>query len=307
MVKAKKVSSNTVVGVFHSHSEAQEAIRRLKENGYTDEQISVVTRDQEGSFAEQTDDSMAEEGATIGATAGLATGALWGIGIAAGLLPAIGPVIAGGTLAAILASAGTAAAAGGVVGGLIGLGIPEEEAEYYQGEFERGRTIVTVKCDNNDADRVRQIMDSHNVYDYQRRESDYATNPQASERLDMHGRMVARQEILDVDKHTQSAGEARVRKEVHTETKHMEIPVKREELVVERVPLNETTTGQISGDTGTQEQRITLNEEVVDVNKKTVAKEAVKVGKKTVTDTKKVDVELKEEEIVVDKNRKTKK
>jgi uncharacterized protein (TIGR02271 family) len=306
MVRAKKISSNTVVGVFHSHNEAQQAIQRLKENGFTDEQISVITRNQEGSFAEQTDETMAEEGATIGATAGLATGALWGIGIAAGLLPAIGPVIAGGTLAAILASAGTAAAAGGVVGGLIGLGIPEEEAEYYEGEFERGRTIVTVKCDSGDADRVRQIMDSHNVYDYQRRESEYAANPQASERLDMHGRMVARKEIADVDKHTESAGEARVRKEVHTETRHMEVPVKREELVIERTALNEATAGEIDGD-ACQEERITLNEEVVDVNKKTVAKEAVKVGKRTVTDKKQVDVELKEEEIVVDKNKKRKK
>ena len=111
--------------------------------------------------------------------------------------------------------------------------------------------------------------------------------------------MVAREEVLDVDKHTERAGEARVRKEVHTETAHVEVPVKREELVVERTPLHGEETGAITG-SGAQEERIVLNQEEVDVSKKTVAKEAVAVGKKTVTGTRSVDAELKEEEIVVD-------
>ncbi|MGH7129004.1 MAG: general stress protein, partial [Planctomycetaceae bacterium] len=64
----------------------------------------------------------------------------------AGLLPAIGPVIAGGLLMSILASAAGGAAAGGLVGALIGLGIPEEEARFYDTEFRAGRTVVTVQA-----------------------------------------------------------------------------------------------------------------------------------------------------------------
>lgn len=288
----------TVVGAFHSPAEAQRAVRELKAAGFDDSQIGIASRGEEGDFEKQAEGNKAGEGAAIGATAGLGAGALWGLGIVAGVLPAIGPVIAGGALAAIIASAAGTAVAGGLIGGLVGMGIPEEEAEYYHGEFEQGRTIVTVKASGADAIKARRIMDQSNAYDFRRRESEYARNPRAQERMDAEGRMVARKEILNVDKHAHDVGEAKVRKEVHTETKHMDVPVKREELVVERTPLHGQEVGEIGS--GTEEERIRLREEEVNVGKRTVGKEAVKVGKRTTTEKKPVDVELKEEEIVVE-------
>ncbi len=295
----KRTARETVVGVFHSHAEARKAVAELKSAGFTDEQIGVASRDQEGTFAEQNEETMAEEGAVAGAATGLGAGALWGLGIVAGALPAIGPVIAGGALAAVAASAATAAAAGGLVGALVGYGIPEEEANYYHSEFESGRTIVTVKCGTARWEEAHRILDGANAYDYHRRETEHATNAAANERHSYDGKMVAREEVLDVDKHTEVAGQARVRKEVHTETAHVEVPVKKEELVIERTPLHGENAGAITGET--EEERITLREEEVDVSKKTIAKEAVSVGKRTVTGTEKVAAELKEEEIVVEK------
>ena len=288
----------TVVGVFHSHTEAQKAVRDLKAAGFNEEQIGIASRDQEGTFAEQNEETMAEEGAVAGAATGLGAGALWGLGIVAGALPAVGPVIAGGALAAVAASAAGTAAAGGLIGALVGWGIPEEEANYYHSEFENGRTIVTVKCGTDRWDEAHRILDTANAYDYHRRETEHATNASAGKRQNYDGKMVAREEVLDVDKHTEVAGQARVRKEVHTDTAHVEVPVKKEELVVERTDLHGKKAGPITG--GNEEERITLREEEVDVDKKTVAKEAVAVGKRTVTGTEEVDANLKEEEIVVE-------
>ncbi|HEV2124640.1 MAG TPA: hypothetical protein VGW38_17955, partial [Chloroflexota bacterium] len=42
------------------------------------------------------------------------------------------------------AGAGSGAAAGGVVGALIGMGIPEEEARYFESRFRAGDVLVTV-------------------------------------------------------------------------------------------------------------------------------------------------------------------
>ncbi len=64
----------TVVGVFHSHAEAQQAVRELKAAGFTDQQIGIATKDHEGTYQEQTEESMAEEGATAGAIGGLGVG-----------------------------------------------------------------------------------------------------------------------------------------------------------------------------------------------------------------------------------------
>ena len=89
---------------------------------------------------------MAIPGATTAAVSGGIIGGV--VGAAAALLiPGIGPAIAGGILVAVLGGAAIGAAAGGIVGALIGMGVPEEEAHYYEGEFHSGRTLVTVRAD----------------------------------------------------------------------------------------------------------------------------------------------------------------
>lgn len=144
-----------VVGVFANRADAQRAVNELRQSGFAGDEIGVATRDGPVSGASEVGDKVAAA-ATAGVVAGGAGGALWGLGIAAGLLPGIGPVIAGGTLAAILASAATGAAAAGLTGALIGLGLPEEEADHYQTEFNAGRTIVTV---NADTERFQEAQD----------------------------------------------------------------------------------------------------------------------------------------------------
>jgi len=140
----------TAVGVFESRAAAAEAVRALRSAGFEDSRLGVVARnDHQGDHTGLKDDPTGtrwEEGTGIGAAAGAATGLGLGLAVAAGLIPAVGPVIAGGALMAVIASAGAGATVGTVVGGLIGLGIPEEEATYYEGEFRTGRTLVTVQA-----------------------------------------------------------------------------------------------------------------------------------------------------------------
>ena len=160
----------TVVGVFDDPIKAREAVAELRQAGFRDDQIGVVSHgrdDDEGSTEVDKGDAVAE-GALAGVAAGAGVGALWGLGIMAGLLPAIGPVIAGGTLAAILASAATGAAAAGLVGALIGMGIPKEEAKYYDEQFRAGRTIITVQGDQQAA-QARMILDRFSGHDFRSR------------------------------------------------------------------------------------------------------------------------------------------
>src|SRR5690349_489108 len=152
----------TVIAVFDDRAQAQSAIADLKRAASTEKEIGVTTRDADsgdGRLARVADkgETHAKEGAVAGVAAGAGVGALWGLGILAGVLPAIGPAIAGGTLAAILSSAAAGAATAGVAGALIGLGIPEEEANYYDQEFRAGRTVVTVQAMGRQAD-ARSIM-----------------------------------------------------------------------------------------------------------------------------------------------------
>ena len=111
----------------------------------------------EESQAGTTEESQAGTGAVTGTLTGLGLGALAGLGVLSGVVPVIGPAIAGGTLGVILTNAAAGAGLGGLAGALIGAGIPEDEARYYQDEFEGGRAIVTVHPEGR-ADEAKAIL-----------------------------------------------------------------------------------------------------------------------------------------------------
>jgi hypothetical protein len=169
---------STVVGVFHERAAAQQTVAELRRVGFREDQIGVVSRE-EGNSPAGTSAKTAEKeshvgkGAATGAVAGAGVGALWALGIVTVGLPAIGPVIAGGILASVLASAAGTALAGGLVGALVGLGIPEDEAKYYEGEFKAGRAIVTVKAEDKSGE-AEAIMRHFGAYDIHSRQATLA-------------------------------------------------------------------------------------------------------------------------------------
>lgn len=143
----KRDGKDTVVGVFYTRSEAEQAIRDLRTAGFADDRIGMVAKDADGRIVtEKGGESLAEEGAAAGAVVGAGAGALVGLGVLTGTIPVIGPVLAIGTLGTILLNAAGGAAILGLVGALVGLGIPEDEAQYYEGEVHGGRFLVTVEA-----------------------------------------------------------------------------------------------------------------------------------------------------------------
>lgn len=316
------LDKTVAVGVFQNRADAQACVNELKRDGFRDDEIGMVSRDQRGTTdAGDVGDTKVEEGAAIGAATGAGVGALWAIGIAAGLLPAIGPVIAGGLFASILASAAGAAAVGGLVGGLIGLGIPEEEAHFYESEVKAGRTIVTVKAGNRHA-LAHDIIERHHGFEHRDTAAMARSAPPAmsakpafDERYsakpggDVPSGQKSRADATTVDlkkeelhalKQTEQVGEVRIRKDVVTEHKQMDVPVTREEVVIERQPVTggRATTSDIKPG---EEIRIPVKEEHVHLEKSAHVTEQVKVGKRKVKDTEHVTGDVRHEEIRVEK------
>jgi hypothetical protein len=73
-------------------------------------------------------------------------------------------VIVGGAFAPRLAPPPASAAVGTVLGALIGLGIPEEESQFYESEFKAGRTLVTVRAGSRNEDAWR-ILRRHGAHE----------------------------------------------------------------------------------------------------------------------------------------------
>jgi hypothetical protein len=164
-----RAQQSTVVGVFEDHMQADRAVDALHRAGFRDDQIGVALRYGGGATGVEetvagTDETHTGTGAVTGALTGLGLGALAGLGVLSGVIPVIGPAIAGGTLGVILTNAAAGAGLGGLAGALIGAGIPEDEAQYYQEEFEEGRAIVTVRPEGR-ADEAKAILCSYDADD----------------------------------------------------------------------------------------------------------------------------------------------
>lgn len=154
-----------VVGVFRSEDDAIDAINELRDQGYSDNEISVIAKDKkEVKHIHEETGSKAPEGAATGMATGGILGGLGGLLLGAGALaiPGIGPIVAAGPIAAALGGAAVGAGTGGIVGALVGLGFPEEEAKEYEESVEEGDILVLVDAD--DINRHRQVNDTFHTY-----------------------------------------------------------------------------------------------------------------------------------------------
>jgi hypothetical protein len=87
-------------------------------------------------------------GAGTGAVIGGALGWLMGIGLL--VIPGLGPFIAAGPIMVALAGVGAGGLVGGIAGALIGMGIPEYEANRYEGRIKKGGILLSVHADDRD-------------------------------------------------------------------------------------------------------------------------------------------------------------
>jgi uncharacterized protein (TIGR02271 family) len=285
----------TVVGLFRKTIAAERAVRDLKNAGFTDRQIGVIMRDpeQERKLAEQTG-TKAGEAAAAGAITGGALGGLVGVlaGIGALVIPGIGPIIAGGALASTLAGAGIGAAAGGLLGALVGMGIPEEEARYYELGLQEGGILLSVDAGPRAAE-ARSILVNAGA-EFAPSDASYKAAAKDRERIQL------REEELRATKEPVKAGEVRVRKEVVTEEKTIDVPVTREEVVIERHPASgRPAAGSIKEG---EEIRVPLTEEEVRVEKRPVVKEEITVGKRKVQGTETVRDTVRREEARIEES-----
>ena len=105
------------------------------------------------------------------------------------------------------------------------------------------------------------------------------------------------EEELRAGTREREAGEVGVHKSVRTERERLEVPTRREEVTVDRVPVEgEATEAQIGDD----EVRVPVTEEEVVVEKRPVAKEEVRIRKDVVEDTEVVEEDVRKEEVDVD-------
>ncbi|MDQ2714385.1 MAG: YsnF/AvaK domain-containing protein [Chloroflexota bacterium] len=210
---------------------------------------------------------------------------------------------------------------GGITESLLGMGFAQDEAAYYNSEFEAGRTVLTVHTGDRQQEAY-DILARNGAYDASSRRGQattgaatYATttgvaNDATYDRnvaqtndtaLDAEGRrrLALREEVLQADKQRVQAGEVALHKDVVTEQKSIDVPVTHEEVYIERRP----GSGQASDlPIGEDEViRVPVTDEQVNVSKQSVVTGEVAIGKRQVQETKTYTDTVKHEEARIER------
>ncbi|MBC8016676.1 MAG: hypothetical protein H7X79_13195 [Sporomusaceae bacterium] len=147
--------NQTIIGVFKSRPNAEQAVNSLRQQGFTNEEINIISKNQQQKQNQQQgttfDDNIAD-GTLTGSTLGGIGGLLLGAG--ALLIPGVGPILAVGPITGAIGGA----IAGGIAGGLIDWGIPAEESQRYQQEVVQGSILAIIRTDSAKVNSVAQIL-----------------------------------------------------------------------------------------------------------------------------------------------------
>ncbi len=160
--------TKTIFATFSERTDAEEAINKLKTDGFNPKDISIVMKNRkEGEqFAEDTGTDVAG-GAVSGATTGAVLGGLAGL-LASFVIPGLGAFFIGGPIASALgltgaaastvSGAATGAVAGGLLGALMGLGLSEDEARTYEESINEGAILLAIPATDAMESRVTDIL-----------------------------------------------------------------------------------------------------------------------------------------------------
>lgn len=107
------------------------------------------------------------------------------------------------------------------------------------------------------------------------------------------------EEQLTVGKREVEAGGVRLRKVIRTETVNRPVELRREEIVIERVPAQGTTAGTTEGSFQDQEVYIPLRREEAVVQKDVRVREEVRARKESQTETQQVSGQVRREDVDV--------
>lgn len=153
-----------ILASFHDPEKADHAIDQLKEGGFNEEEISLITHyhGKEGTF------NRTLKGAGQGAATGTIVGGLAGFLAGAIGVIIIGPIAAllglGGVIGTTITGLVFGAAAGGLVGALVKLGVPEEKAKKYEETIKAGGVLLAI-TDSEKLGQAEKILENSGADD----------------------------------------------------------------------------------------------------------------------------------------------
>ena len=156
---------NSVVAIFESHNQAEDAVRDLQKSGFDMKKLSIVGKDY------HTDEQVvgyytAGDRVMYWGTLGAFWGGLWGLlfGSALFLIPGVGPLLVAGPLAGWIVGALEGVVVGGGFGALgaalASIGIPENSILQYEASLKAGKFLLILHATPQEVERAKDRLDN---------------------------------------------------------------------------------------------------------------------------------------------------
>lgn len=153
----------TTIGVYDTEKQVLDAIKTLKENDFSNKEISVIWNKKDVHVETQEQEKKITTTAAVevgtGLTIGGALGALTGLGIIA--IPGLGFLYGAGALVGIVAGVDFGMIAGTIIGALSIPGIKKHHEEKYDAELKAGKHLVLVQGSRDKMEEAKRILDEH--------------------------------------------------------------------------------------------------------------------------------------------------
>ena len=156
---------NSAVGIFASHTQAEDAVKELQRDGFDIKKLSIVGRDY------HTDEHVVGyyntgDRVKYWGKQGAFWGGLWGLlfGSAFFFVPGIGPLVVGGPLVSwIVGALEGAAVVGGLSAlgaGLYSMGIPRDSILRYETAIKSGQVVLIYHGTPEEVANAKRILDA---------------------------------------------------------------------------------------------------------------------------------------------------
>jgi hypothetical protein len=155
--------ANSVVAVYDTHTDAEQAVAKLSAASFDITKVSIIGKDyhtEENVVGYYTTGDRMKSWGGLGAF----WGGIWGLLFGAGffLIPGIGPVlVAGPFLAALIGALESAVIVGGLsalAAALVSAGIPKDSAVKYEAAIKADKFVLVVHGTEEELGRARAIL-----------------------------------------------------------------------------------------------------------------------------------------------------
>jgi hypothetical protein len=156
---------NTVVSIYNTHTEAEDAVRELQKAGFEMKKLSIVGKDyhsDEHVVGYYNTGDRVKYWGKLGAF----WGGVWGFlfGSAFLFIPGLGPIVVAGPLVAwIIGALEGAVVVGGlsaVGAALYGIGIPKDSIVKYETSLKSNKFLLVAHGTGEDAEKAKKILET---------------------------------------------------------------------------------------------------------------------------------------------------